>query len=92
MDIVSSKGQWVDQECVYDQNPLSGIGYNAADILIDVVCSGLSILYSWEFLSSDFTRIGEVIVGENGKYILNIVIIIYCGSLAIFGDTQCKFI
>ncbi|ORY45096.1 hypothetical protein BCR33DRAFT_193276 [Rhizoclosmatium globosum] len=81
MDIVSSKGQWVNHDCIYDQNTLSAIGYNAADILIDVICTGLSVAYSWEFLGSDFTRIGEIIVREN---VLRSLMILSVNSFEIY--------
>ncbi|KAI9326311.1 hypothetical protein BDR26DRAFT_877513, partial [Obelidium mucronatum] len=67
LDIYSSGGRWDPEimNCNYVQNPLSGMGYNASDIVVDVFCTIVSLIFTWKHLKSKISRIGEVILQEN---------------------------
>ncbi|ORY45150.1 hypothetical protein BCR33DRAFT_765591, partial [Rhizoclosmatium globosum] len=84
-DIVKSTGEWdpLARYCNYNQNGLSGLGYNASDILIDSFCSIVALLFSWQYLNSDITRIGEVILSEN---VLRSVCVLFVNSFAIYAS------
>ncbi|KAJ3023864.1 UNVERIFIED_CONTAM: hypothetical protein HDU68_008433 [Siphonaria sp. JEL0065] len=67
MDIYYSGGVWdpVAQNCNYVQYPLSGIGYNASDMICDFFCTIVSIVFTWKHVKSNFSSIGKVIFQEN---------------------------
>ncbi|KAJ3031025.1 UNVERIFIED_CONTAM: hypothetical protein HDU68_006863 [Siphonaria sp. JEL0065] len=72
-DVVKSGGVWdpVSQNCNYVQNPVSGIGYNASDMIVDLFCTIVSITFTWRLRKSKITRIAEVILQENDTRCLN---------------------
>ncbi|KAI9326310.1 hypothetical protein BDR26DRAFT_877511 [Obelidium mucronatum] len=67
LDLIHSGGHWdpVIQQCSYFQHPLSGLGYNISDMIVDLFCTVLSIAFTWRLLNSKVTRIAEIILQEN---------------------------
>ncbi|KAI9326314.1 hypothetical protein BDR26DRAFT_1013424 [Obelidium mucronatum] len=67
LDLMWSGGHWNPDAsvCYFSQNPISGLGYNFSDILVDLCCTIVSIRFAWKHLNSKITRIGEVILEEN---------------------------
>ena len=64
LDISRSGGYWdpVGQQCNYYQFPMSGIAYNASDMICDVFCTLVSVFGTSKISKS---RIAEVILQEN---------------------------
>ncbi|TPX76704.1 hypothetical protein CcCBS67573_g02031 [Chytriomyces confervae] len=64
-DIALSTGIWSDGGCVFVQHPVTGVAYNASDLLTDLFCTVVSIAWNWSILISDFSGMMRVIVKEN---------------------------
>ncbi|KAJ3281911.1 hypothetical protein HDU79_010382 [Rhizoclosmatium sp. JEL0117] len=67
LDIAKSGGSWDPdgQLCSYVQFPLSGLGYNASDIITDLFASVVSVIFTLKHIKSGFNKIGQVIMQEN---------------------------
>ncbi|KAJ3251339.1 hypothetical protein HDU77_005962 [Chytriomyces hyalinus] len=68
-DIVESHGFW-DAEvgsCAYYQNPITGIGYNSADIVVDAFSTIVALVFNWKHLKTSLTQIRRVLIQENCK-------------------------
>ncbi|TPX50892.1 hypothetical protein CcCBS67573_g10064 [Chytriomyces confervae] len=82
-DIAKSTGVY-DAEtdvCAYYQYPLSGFGYNTADLIIDAFCTIVSIVANWAYLFTSFGQLGEVIAKEN---ILRSILILAVNSFILY--------
>ncbi|KAJ3232936.1 hypothetical protein HDU77_000758, partial [Chytriomyces hyalinus] len=82
-DIAKSTGVY-DAEtdvCAYYQYPLSGFGYNTADLIIDAFCTIVSLVANWAYLFTSFGQLGEVIVKEN---ILRSVLVLSVNSYLMY--------
>ncbi|KAJ3031026.1 UNVERIFIED_CONTAM: hypothetical protein HDU68_006864 [Siphonaria sp. JEL0065] len=67
LDLAKSGGDWdpLTQTCNYEQNAVTGIGYNGSDIIVDAFCTIVSLLFTWKLMRSKITRIADVIRQEN---------------------------
>ncbi|TPX55328.1 hypothetical protein CcCBS67573_g09483 [Chytriomyces confervae] len=82
-DIVESHGFW-DAEvgsCAYYQNPITGIGYNSADIVVDAFATIIALLFNWKHLKTSLTQIRRVLIQEN---LLRSIIILALNSFEIY--------
>ncbi|KAI8826520.1 hypothetical protein BJ741DRAFT_39622 [Chytriomyces cf. hyalinus JEL632] len=82
-DIAKSTGVYdADTDvCAYYQYPLSGFGYNTADLIIDAFCTIVSIAANWAYLFTSFGQLGEVIAKEN---ILRSVLVLSVNSYLMY--------
>ncbi|KAI9335762.1 hypothetical protein BDR26DRAFT_865724 [Obelidium mucronatum] len=79
-DLILSKGFWdADTEtCVYMQNPVTGFGNNASDIVADLFCTIVSLKKNWGMLmTGSISEAARVIVNEN---ILRSVVVLFVNS------------
>ncbi|ORY39840.1 hypothetical protein BCR33DRAFT_719667, partial [Rhizoclosmatium globosum] len=67
LDVIKSGGSWDPdaQSCNYFQFPLSGLGYNASDIITDLFASVVSVIFTLKHVKAGFNKIGQVIMQEN---------------------------
>ncbi|KAI8826521.1 hypothetical protein BJ741DRAFT_630965 [Chytriomyces cf. hyalinus JEL632] len=72
--------------CSYYQYPLSGFGYNAADLICDAFCTVVSIGFNCQYLFPSFGKIGEMIVKDNE---LHVDSSIKCGNVLGRGEEEC---
>ncbi|ORY45098.1 hypothetical protein BCR33DRAFT_716439 [Rhizoclosmatium globosum] len=63
------------------QYPPSGIGYNAADIFCDWFATVVSITFTWKYMNSNVTRIGEIVLQDN---VFRSIVILIVNSYAIY--------
>ncbi|ORY45148.1 hypothetical protein BCR33DRAFT_716483, partial [Rhizoclosmatium globosum] len=84
LDIYKSGGYWdeIEQQCHYRQFPLSGIGYNASDMVCDLYCTVVSIIFSWKMLRFSSSGMKELIYQEN---VLRSFIMLCVNSYAMYG-------
>ncbi|KAI9334099.1 hypothetical protein BDR26DRAFT_867322 [Obelidium mucronatum] len=82
-DVVKSQGTWNEatDSCSYTQFPLTGAGYNAADIISDVFCTLTALAFNYQHLSSNLGETFKVIIQEN---ILRSVIIVAVNSFEVY--------
>ncbi|TPX50894.1 hypothetical protein CcCBS67573_g10063 [Chytriomyces confervae] len=71
----------VTDACYYYQYPLSGFGYNAVDLVIDVICTLASIVANWNYLFTSFGQLAEVLAKEN---ILRSILILSINSYVMY--------
>ncbi|KAI9333574.1 hypothetical protein BDR26DRAFT_868142 [Obelidium mucronatum] len=66
-DIVASTGVWDadTQTCSYQQFPITGVGYNVSDILIDCFATTVAVSFNYSSLSSNLSQTVQVLVKEN---------------------------
>ncbi|KAI9351522.1 hypothetical protein BDR26DRAFT_432365 [Obelidium mucronatum] len=67
LDLMKSGGPWNSEVnmCLYYQYPLSGLGYNSSDMIIDFFSTAVSTVFTYAQLKSNVSRIGAVILQEN---------------------------
>ncbi|KAI8611230.1 hypothetical protein BC830DRAFT_1142072 [Chytriomyces sp. MP71] len=67
-DVILTHGQWdsLSQQCFSAQYPITGVGYNAADIIIDAYCTVVSVFFTVNLISTSFADVAKVIIGDNG--------------------------
>ncbi|KAJ3226126.1 hypothetical protein HDU81_007461 [Chytriomyces hyalinus] len=66
-DIVLSHGFW-DAEaisCAYYQSPITGIGYNSGDIIVDAFSTVVALAFNWKHLKTSLSQIRRVLIQEN---------------------------
>ncbi|KAJ3226125.1 hypothetical protein HDU81_007460 [Chytriomyces hyalinus] len=83
VDIAKSYGAW-DTEigaCIYYQNPISGTGYNSADILVDAFATIVALAYNLKYLRTSVSQIRRVLIQEN---LLRSIIILSLNSFEIY--------
>ncbi|ORY45092.1 hypothetical protein BCR33DRAFT_716434 [Rhizoclosmatium globosum] len=85
-DLVSSRGIYNDatNACEYYQNPITGFGYNASDIICDLFCTYIAVSKNWSHLSrhsKNFSIVARIVVHEN---ILRSVIVLLVNSFEAF--------
>ncbi|KAI8619345.1 hypothetical protein BC830DRAFT_1104533 [Chytriomyces sp. MP71] len=81
-DLTQSFGVYDSAEgCIYQQNALTGIGYNAADIICDAFCTVISLGANWRIVKSNFSEIARVLVQEN---VLRSFLILTMNSVMIY--------
>ncbi|KAJ3283479.1 hypothetical protein HDU79_009050, partial [Rhizoclosmatium sp. JEL0117] len=83
VDVFASNATW-DREfqyCNFVQYPPSGIGYNAADIFCDWFATVVSITFTWKYMNSNVTRIGEIVLQDN---VFRSIVILIVNSYAIY--------
>ncbi|TPX55326.1 hypothetical protein CcCBS67573_g09488 [Chytriomyces confervae] len=82
-DIAKSTGVYypVTDICAYYQYPLSGFGYNAADLICDAFCTVVSIGFNFQYLFTSFGKLGEMIVKDN---VLRSVLILSTNSYLLY--------
>ncbi|KAJ3251340.1 hypothetical protein HDU77_005963 [Chytriomyces hyalinus] len=83
VDIAKSYGEW-DSEmgaCIYYQNPITGTGYNSADILVDAFATIVALAYNLKYLRTSISQIRTVLVREN---LLRSIIILSLNSFEIY--------
>ncbi|TPX55330.1 hypothetical protein CcCBS67573_g09485 [Chytriomyces confervae] len=83
VDIAKSHGYWDPEErrCAYYQYPVSGIGYNSADIIVDVFSTIVALAYNWKHLKTSISQIRKVLIQEN---LLRSLIILALNSFEIY--------
>ncbi|TPX55329.1 hypothetical protein CcCBS67573_g09484 [Chytriomyces confervae] len=82
-DIVRSHGYW-DAEfhsCSYAQDPITGIGYNSADIVVDAFSTIVALAFNWKHLKTSLSQLRRVLIQEN---LLRSVIILTLNSFEIY--------
>ncbi|TPX47593.1 hypothetical protein CcCBS67573_g10239 [Chytriomyces confervae] len=84
-DIAKSTGVYdpVTDICAYYQYPLSGFGYNAADLICDAFCTVVSIGFNFQYLFTSFGKLGEMIVKDN---VLRSVLILSINSYLLYAN------
>ncbi|TPX50893.1 hypothetical protein CcCBS67573_g10065 [Chytriomyces confervae] len=82
-DIAKSTGVYDPETdvCAYYQYPLSGFGYNAADLICDAFCTVVAIGFNCQFLFTSFGKLGEMIVKDN---VLRSVLILSVNSYLLY--------
>ncbi|KAI9334569.1 hypothetical protein BDR26DRAFT_866844 [Obelidium mucronatum] len=69
-DLITSNAVWVNGSCVFIQNPLSGSGVSAADLLCDFVATIVSLWFCKQRLKNCFS------IGVNGQSFANVLYIL----------------
>ncbi|KAI8619346.1 hypothetical protein BC830DRAFT_1104535 [Chytriomyces sp. MP71] len=65
-DLIKSSGSFDPVAgCIYSQYPITGIGYNSADIICDALCTIISLGANWRILISNVSEIGGILLKEN---------------------------
>ncbi|KAI9329553.1 hypothetical protein BDR26DRAFT_872333, partial [Obelidium mucronatum] len=66
LDIIQSHSYVESDMCLYYQNPITGLGYNSADMICDAFCTIVSIVFNWKSLyGASFFSMSRVLVQEN---------------------------
>ncbi|KAJ3398809.1 hypothetical protein HDU80_008540 [Chytriomyces hyalinus] len=69
-DAVKSHGAW-DADlaiCSYIQHPVTGIGYNSADIIVDTYSTVVALAFNWKHLKTSLSQIRKVLIQENYSF------------------------
>ncbi|KAJ3282739.1 hypothetical protein HDU79_009687 [Rhizoclosmatium sp. JEL0117] len=67
LDLINSGGLWdvVGNQCLYNQYPLSGIGYNSSDVVCDVFSLTISFLYTYKNISDSQSWLERILLFES---------------------------